>query len=266
MRQWDFVSNRLFDVLACGTPAISDPVPGIDDALRRRRRAVSRSVRSWLPSSRSAWPTRRGRDARSSRSRQVILDQHTFDHRVRCCSLVGCSRPGRRLAERVGSPGGASALESRPVPKHHSLKARPFALCRWSWSGPSSCSPRRAAAAARATRRRRQTTGDPNNFTIWAPNSLKEPLDSHRALLQRSRARHRRQRRLRSRRELNDRLLQGEQARPLRRHRRRGATRRPGQDVARRAGRLRRGHDRVDRAARQPRERRDRSTCSGSIR
>ena len=29
MRAWGFVSNRLFDVLACGTPVISDPVPGI---------------------------------------------------------------------------------------------------------------------------------------------------------------------------------------------------------------------------------------------
>ena len=30
MRAWGFVSNRLFDVLACGTPVISDVVAGID--------------------------------------------------------------------------------------------------------------------------------------------------------------------------------------------------------------------------------------------
>ena len=28
MQTWGFVSNRLFDVLACGTPVISDTVPG----------------------------------------------------------------------------------------------------------------------------------------------------------------------------------------------------------------------------------------------
>ena len=30
MRAWGFVSNRLFDVLACGTPVISDAVAGLD--------------------------------------------------------------------------------------------------------------------------------------------------------------------------------------------------------------------------------------------
>ena len=29
MQAWGFVSNRLFDVLACGTPVISDPVAGM---------------------------------------------------------------------------------------------------------------------------------------------------------------------------------------------------------------------------------------------
>mgnify|MGYP003325756257 CR=1 FL=1 len=31
MREWGFVSNRIFDVLACGTPVISDPVPGLHE-------------------------------------------------------------------------------------------------------------------------------------------------------------------------------------------------------------------------------------------
>jgi spore maturation protein CgeB len=31
MRAWGFVSNRLFDVLACGTAVISDPVERTDE-------------------------------------------------------------------------------------------------------------------------------------------------------------------------------------------------------------------------------------------
>ena len=31
MRAWGFASNRLYDVLACGTPVVSDPVAGLDE-------------------------------------------------------------------------------------------------------------------------------------------------------------------------------------------------------------------------------------------
>lgn len=81
MKQWDFVSNRLFDVLACGTPVISDPVPGIDDLFGDVvGQYHDRSELAALVEERLADPAEARR--RVDRVRQVILTHHTFDRRV----------------------------------------------------------------------------------------------------------------------------------------------------------------------------------------
>ena len=81
MRVWGFVSNRLYDVLACGTPVISDPVEGIGDIFGG---AVSeyRSIEelSSLVEDVLRDPTRAKRRAELGRRR--VLARHTFDHRA----------------------------------------------------------------------------------------------------------------------------------------------------------------------------------------
>ena len=81
MREWGFVSNRLFDVLACGTPVISDPVAGIaelfDGAVREYHDPAE--LRMFVDEI-SADPAR----ARSAaeRGRAAVVARHTFDHRA----------------------------------------------------------------------------------------------------------------------------------------------------------------------------------------
>ena len=81
MRAWGFVSNRLFDVLACGTPVISDPVDGIDElfdgaVLEYRTpdelRALVDEVLADPEAARQ----------RAERGREIVLASHTFDHRA----------------------------------------------------------------------------------------------------------------------------------------------------------------------------------------
>ena len=81
MRHWGFVSNRLFDVLACQTPVASDHLPEILDLF-------GDLVPTWrdpaelaaLVSEVRADPD--GSARRSLAGRQLVLDGHTFDHRV----------------------------------------------------------------------------------------------------------------------------------------------------------------------------------------
>jgi glycosyltransferase involved in cell wall biosynthesis len=81
MRRGGFVSNRLYDVLACGTPVISDEVAGIpelfDDAvpMYRTRDELVSLVRSALDE------PDRARE-RAERGRAAVLRRHTFDHRA----------------------------------------------------------------------------------------------------------------------------------------------------------------------------------------
>jgi hypothetical protein len=82
MRTWGFVSNRLFDVLACGTPVISDRVDGLEELFDGAvleygtPSELGSLVRDVL-----ADPTR-ARE-RANRGRKAILAHHTFDHRAR---------------------------------------------------------------------------------------------------------------------------------------------------------------------------------------
>jgi glycosyltransferase involved in cell wall biosynthesis len=87
MRAWGFVSNRVFDVLACGTPVISDPVDGMDELFDRavleyhspdELRALVGEVLADPEAARQ----------RADRGRKVILANHTFDHRAR--QLLDC--------------------------------------------------------------------------------------------------------------------------------------------------------------------------------
>ena len=82
MRSWGFVSNRLFDALACDTPVISDHVPEIHDLfgdavpMYREPAELRALVDSDLEDPIAA---RR----RASGGRQEVLGAHTFDHRAR---------------------------------------------------------------------------------------------------------------------------------------------------------------------------------------
>jgi Glycosyl transferases group 1 len=82
MRAWGFVSNRLFDVLACGVPVISDHVDGVDELFDGAVLVYSTpgELRA-LVDEVLADPVR-ARE-RAERGRNVILAQHTFDHRAR---------------------------------------------------------------------------------------------------------------------------------------------------------------------------------------
>lgn len=82
MRAWGFVSNRLFDALACGTPVVSDDLPEIaalfGDSVTTYRDPdeLGHRVRELLADPKAA------RD-RARRGRDTVLRAHTFDHRAR---------------------------------------------------------------------------------------------------------------------------------------------------------------------------------------
>lgn len=82
MREWGFVSNRLYDTLACATPVISDYMPEIAElfgdavATYRTPDEMSRQVESTLADPEAA---RR----RAEKGRRIVLESHTFDIRAR---------------------------------------------------------------------------------------------------------------------------------------------------------------------------------------
>jgi hypothetical protein len=82
MRAWGFVSNRLFDVLACGTPVISDPVDGVDElfdgaVLEYRTAGELRALVDAVLTDPA------GARKRAERGRRIVLAGHTVDHRAR---------------------------------------------------------------------------------------------------------------------------------------------------------------------------------------
>lgn len=81
MRAWGFVSNRVFDVLACGAPVVSDHVPEIVTAVGdavpmpsdpSRLRTVVEDVLADPGAARE----------RAAEGRAVVLASHTFDRRA----------------------------------------------------------------------------------------------------------------------------------------------------------------------------------------
>lgn len=81
MRAWGFVSNRLFDALACGTPVVSDHLPELEelfgDAVDAYTDAESlgRAVERALDDPIAA-------RQRADAGRAEVLARHTFDHRA----------------------------------------------------------------------------------------------------------------------------------------------------------------------------------------
>ncbi len=81
MQRWGFVSNRLYDVLACGTPVISDPVAGLAELFdggvpeyhdpRQLRKLVDAALSD--PAAARAV---------AERGRAAVIGAHTFDHRA----------------------------------------------------------------------------------------------------------------------------------------------------------------------------------------
>ncbi|MGH9230272.1 MAG: glycosyltransferase family protein, partial [Acidimicrobiales bacterium] len=82
MRAWGFVSNRLFDVLACGTPVISDPVEGMDELFDGAvvEYHTSDELRALVD---DVLADPEGARQRAEGGRRIVLAHHTFDHRAR---------------------------------------------------------------------------------------------------------------------------------------------------------------------------------------
>jgi glycosyltransferase involved in cell wall biosynthesis len=81
MREHGFVSNRIFDALACGAPVISDAMPDIP-ALFRDAVPMYRDAAELGALVRHDLADREIARARAARGRAVVLANHTFDQRV----------------------------------------------------------------------------------------------------------------------------------------------------------------------------------------
>jgi spore maturation protein CgeB len=81
MNAWGFVSNRLFDALACETTVISEDLPEVDElfegtVLTFRNAADLRAVVD------AALTDRPAARARAAHGRALVVERHTFDHRA----------------------------------------------------------------------------------------------------------------------------------------------------------------------------------------
>jgi len=82
MRDRGFVSNRLFDALACGTPVISDDLPDVHELFAgtvltyRDVGELRELVATTLADPAAA-------RARAARGREIVVEQHTFARRAR---------------------------------------------------------------------------------------------------------------------------------------------------------------------------------------
>ncbi len=81
MHEWGFVANRLFDALACETPVVSEYFPEIDD-LFQGAVLTYREPSELAPLVRAALSDRAAARARAAQGRELIVEQHTFDHRA----------------------------------------------------------------------------------------------------------------------------------------------------------------------------------------
>ena len=81
MRGWGFVSNRLFDGLACGTPIVSDHLPAIED-LFGDAVATYRTADDLRGAVDLALDDPVGARRRADAGRDVVVAHHTFTHRA----------------------------------------------------------------------------------------------------------------------------------------------------------------------------------------
>jgi glycosyltransferase involved in cell wall biosynthesis len=118
MRAWGFVSNRIFDVLACGVPVISDHVEELGDLFGeavltyRTPEELAELVRGVLAEPEAA-------RARAMAGRAVVLEHHTFDHRAReLLELVARHTAPGHVEQTRAQPRGPSdhqrGMEPRP--------------------------------------------------------------------------------------------------------------------------------------------------------
>ena len=115
MRPWGFVSNRLFDVLACGTPVISDPMPGIEELFAAPCASTApRASCGTLVDEVLARPSR-GPEARRAGSARAVLAAHTFDHRAEGARCWHRSWPAARRLVTAGRLSGRRPSSSSDV-------------------------------------------------------------------------------------------------------------------------------------------------------
>jgi hypothetical protein len=82
MRSWGFVSNRLFDALACGTPVVSDDLPEVADLFGDAVPTYSEPAELRGHVDAALGDPVKAR-ARAEDGRRRVLEAHTFDHRAR---------------------------------------------------------------------------------------------------------------------------------------------------------------------------------------
>ncbi|MEA2310435.1 MAG: hypothetical protein QOE28_403, partial [Solirubrobacteraceae bacterium] len=92
MRAAGFISNRVFDALACGAFVVSDPVEGLreelGDAVETDIGDLQRTFDRWL-----ADPAERRR--RAAAGREIVLRHHTADVRAgELLELLAATMPG----------------------------------------------------------------------------------------------------------------------------------------------------------------------------
>jgi hypothetical protein len=81
MNAWGFVSNRLFDALACETPVVSEDLPEVDELFEgtvltfRNATDLRAVVDATLADPAAA-------RARAAKGRSIVVERHTFDHRA----------------------------------------------------------------------------------------------------------------------------------------------------------------------------------------
>lgn len=105
MREHGFVSNRIYDALACGALVISDHLPELEqnfgDAIVTYRTPgeLQRLVEHYLASPRE-------REHKGRRGRELVLAKHTFEHRMDVMLREIMQRLGENAPQRVKSSEG----------------------------------------------------------------------------------------------------------------------------------------------------------------
>jgi spore maturation protein CgeB len=103
MREHGYISNRIYDALACGALVLSDDVPGMAErfgdavatygSAEQLRELIDRLL---------ADPAERRR--RAARGRAIVLAAHTFSHRVdELLALIDARVRESRLARKVAT-------------------------------------------------------------------------------------------------------------------------------------------------------------------